>query len=82
MSDKTELSWQDYEKIVNGEFTDIVISKSSLSKILRKKKTSIRLPNYQVSFLEKKYPPKNLSEALRLALDDLIKINGKENKKE
>lgn len=73
-SKKKEFTWRDYEKVANGESTDIIIDKWSLASLIRKRKTSIRLPNYQISFLEKKYPEGNLSEAFRSALDDLIRL--------
>lgn len=75
-------NWLVYEKIVNKEFTDIVISKPALSKLLRKEKVSIRLANYQIDYLKEKYPTGKFSEALRSALDDLIKKNGDEEKYE
>ena len=80
-SKKKEISWTDYERIANGEYTDIILSKSSLKDILRTKKTSVRLPNYQISFLGKKYPSGTFSEALRSVIDQAIKINSKNQSK-
>ncbi|MFX0170934.1 MAG: hypothetical protein ACFE9L_03345 [Candidatus Hodarchaeota archaeon] len=76
-----EFTWREYEKIANGDYTDIVIDQWSLMSLLRKKKTSIRLPKYQISFLEQKHPTGRLSEALRAALDDLIRLESNKSNK-
>ena len=73
-SEKEVLNWVDYERIVNEEYTDIIVSKFTLAKLLRREKTSIRLAKYQIEFLKLKYPKGKLSEAFRNAIDDLITL--------
>ena len=71
---KDGLNWIDYERIANGEFQDIIIAKNTLAKLIKREKKIIKLPNYQIDFLMEKYPKGNFSEAMREALDDLIKL--------
>lgn len=74
-----KLSWIDYKKIVNKKFTDIILDKFTLKKLLFKERKSIRLPNYQVQFLEENYPQGNFSEALRDLIDDFIDTKAEKN---